>query len=144
MSLVKHSSEGLLAKKVSKLNAAIEELKKNPSVPPNGVVYPNEVQLVNGGFYLLGLNEADQCNAYLPVVDTFDPQTFIISCRNGTSTRFIDRLGRNIITNLDGMVYTGGAINLRFMNFPTQKYKSVTMRKIKNDNGDELIHLEVV
>ena len=197
MSLVKHSSEGLLAEKVSELNAAIEELKEIPSVevvapsadgagkaadakavyeeikgindniseleavdikfndvllekvdkltnPPNGVAYPNEVQLENGGFYLLGANESDNCNAYLPIVDSFEPQTFIIYCRNGTSTRFKDQLGRTILSNLNGLSYTGGSVNLRFMGFPTQRFATVTMRKIKGDTGNEIIHLEVV
>lgn len=144
MSLVKHCSEGLLAEKVSELNAAIEELKENSSVPPNGVAYPKEVQLENGGFYLLGANESDSCNAYLPIVDSFEPQTFIIYCRNGTSTRFKDQLGRTILSNLNGTSYTGGSVNLRFMGFPTQRFVAVTMRKIKDDTGNEIIHLEVV
>ena len=112
---------------------------------PNGVVYPNEVSLEAGGFYLIGLNESNVCNAYLPTaVASFDPQTFIVYCRNGASTRFIDQLGRTILSNLNGTSYTGGSVNLRLMGFPTQRFVAVTMRIIKDDAGSEIIHLEVV
>lgn len=112
--------------------------------PPNGIVYPNEIQLENGGFYLLGANESSSCDAYLPILDPFDPQTFIVFCRNNTSTRFIDRSGRTILSNLNGTSYTGGSVDLRSMGFPTKRFAAVTMRKIKGDTGNEIIHLEVV
>lgn len=112
--------------------------------PPIGVAYPKEIQLENGGFYLLGANESDTCNAYLPIVNSSDPQTFIVYCRNGTGTRFKDQSGRTILSNLNGSSYTGGSVNLRFMGFPTQRFVAVTMRKIKGDTGDEIIHLEIV
>lgn len=112
--------------------------------PPNGVVYPKEVQLQNGGFYLIGANSSDNCNAYLPNVDSYAPQTFIIFCRDGTSSRFKDQLGRSIVTNLDSSVISGGTANLRLIGFPTKRYVSVTMRRIKTDSGEEMIHLEVV
>lgn len=112
--------------------------------PPNGVAYPNEVHLKNGGFYLLGAKESAGCDAYLPLVDSSDPQTFIVYCKNGTNTRFIDQSGRTVLSNLNGVSYTGGSVNLRFMGFPTQRFVAVTMRKIKDDTGNEIIHLEVV
>lgn len=112
--------------------------------PPNGVAYPNEVYLENGGFYLIGANESAGCNAYLPIDGSYEPQTFIVYCRNGTSTRFIDQLGRTVLSNLNGTSYTGGSVNLRLMGFPTQRFVAVTMRIIKGDTGNEIIHLEVV
>lgn len=123
-----------------KLIAKVDKLTN----PPNGVAYPNEVHLENGGFYLLGANESNSCNAYLSIDGSFDPQTFIVYCKNGTSTRFIDQSGRSILTNLNGVSYTGGSVNLRTMGFPTQRFVAVTMRKIKSDKGNEMIHLEIV
>lgn len=111
--------------------------------PPEGVVYPKEVHLQNGGFYLIGVNSSDNCNAYLPNVDSYESQTFIVYCRDGTSSRFEDPLGRDIITNLSDMIITGGTANLRLIGFPTKRYVSVTMRRIKTDSGEEMIHLEV-
>lgn len=112
--------------------------------PPNGVVYPDEVQLENGGFYLLGANESSSCDAYLPTPTYFDPQTFIVFCRNSTSVRFIDRLGRAICSNLSGTSYTGGSVNLQSIGFPTKRFVAVTMRKLRSDYGNEIIHLEIV
>ena len=94
---------------------------------------------------MLGANESDNCNAYLPIDNiSFDPQTFIIYCKNGTSTRFKDRQGRSVATNLSDVIFSGGSVNLRLMGFPTKRFATVTMRKIKADTGDEIIHLEVV
>ncbi|MBR2921490.1 MAG: hypothetical protein IKC27_09080 [Kiritimatiellae bacterium] len=142
--VVAPSPEG--AGKAADAKAVYEELLEKvdkPTTPPNGVAYPSEVQLQNGGFYLLGANSSNNCNAYLPNVDSYEPQTFIIYCKDGTSSRFIDPLGRRIITNIYDGVFSD-SVNFRLVGLPTKKFVSVTMRRVKADDGEEMIHLEIV